>query len=434
LVNSLTDLDIGPLNNGDVINLFNTSNINIRANLCVEPIGSVKFNLNGPTFKVESTAPYALNGDQPAGNYNKWNASVGAYTLTAIPYSGASATGTPGVSKTISFTVVNQQGPCTSNGQCNDNKVCTDDICQNGSCSHPAIAGCCVSAAECDDSDICTDDACVANACQHTPADSEPSYLHVVNVSKSWRKLKLGYSPTSLYSPKNNVKAGGNTMMCVTLRGTASTEWSKIQIRPQGSVSSPASLGSYGLGTSFKEICIPLSAFGAGVDFTKLTLIEIPYSLGAGAFEIDIQKIEFRGGTTPFLWFGDPKTDNIHDGQSGSTSTLFAELVEGTPCGATKMAQDELVSFTNENMFLSAYPNPFSDKLNIEFALTEASKATLEIYNVSGQKLATLFEGMAGASELVKVEFIADEVAGGMIIYRLQTEQGTWFNKAILVR
>lgn len=431
LVNSLTDLDIGALNDGSVINLFNLPNINIRANLCVEPVGSVKFNLNGPTFKIESTAPYALAGDNPVGNYNKWNASVGAYSLEAIPYSGASATGTMGVSKTISFTVVNQSG-CQNNSECNDNNVCTEDVCSGGACVNTAIPGCCVANAECDDSDVCTDDACVANACEHAPADFEPSYLHVVNTAKSWRKLKLGYSSSSLYAPKNDVKAGGNTMMCVTLRGTASTEWGKIQIRPQGSVGSPVSLGSYGLGTSFMEICIPLTAFGS-VDFTKLTLIEIPYSKGAAAFEIDIQKIEFRGGTSPFLWFGDSKTDNIHDGTSGSTSTLFAELVEGAPCGAEKMTMGGSASFTN-NMLLNAYPNPFSDRLNIEFTLTEDSKAVLEIYNVAGQKLATLFDGNASASELVKVEYNAGEVAGGMIIYRLQTEQGAWFNKAMLVK
>ncbi len=480
LVNSSTDLDIGPLNDGDVVNLFYTPNVNVRANLCVEPIGSVKFNLNGPTAKVENTAPYAIAGDSPAGNYNKWNISTGTHTIEAIPFSGSGASGTMGTGKLITIHVINEEITCSTNAECDDSNLCTDDacvtgqcfntpldcndndacthdgclggICQNtgvvcddgnlctiddcngiSGCSFAAIPGCCLTAEECDDSDHCTADDCVANFCVNTPGGgSEPSYLHVVNTSKSWRKLKLGYSSTSLFSPKNDVKAGGNTMMCVTLRGTASTEWSKIQIRPQGSVSSPVSLGAYGLGESFMEICIPLTAFGS-VDFTKLTLIEIPYSKGAAAFEIDIQKIEFRGGATPFLWFGDPKTDNIHDGQSGGTSSLYAELVEGGPCGAEKMTHEESASFNNK-MHMNAYPNPFSDKLNIEFTLTEGSKAALEIYNAAGQKLATLFDGYAGASELVKVEYNAGEVAGGMVIYRLQTEQGAWFSKAMLVK
>jgi hypothetical protein len=58
--------------------------------------------------------------------------------------------------------------------------------------------------------------------------------LKVINPAKSWRKLKLGYSSTSLWTPTQNVTAGGNNQLCVTLRTVGTPEWSKIQIRPQG--------------------------------------------------------------------------------------------------------------------------------------------------------------------------------------------------------
>ncbi len=478
LVNSLSDLDISPLEDGDVINLFYTPNVNVRANLCVEPVGSVKFNLNGPTFRTEGSAPYALAGDNPTGNYNKWNVSVGAYTIMAIPYSGPAASGAQGTAKTISITVINQQIACFVNADCDDSNVCTDDECQSGQCSNSAIncddnnlcttdacnggcintplicddgnlcttdgcnsltgcefsatPGCCLSVADCNDGDICTIDVCESNLCAYEAAPNEPSYLHVVNAAKSWKKLKLGYSPTSLYTPKQNVIAGGNNTLCVTLRGNAATDWSRVQIRPQGSISSPVSLGSYGLGTSFTEICIPLAAFGAGADFTQLTLIEIPYSNGAAAFEIDIQKIEFRGGATPFLWFGGAKTDNKHDGNTAST--LAATLIPGSPCGASKMAGINNVPAVDANTFLNAYPNPFNEKLNIEFSLPADAHVKVEIFNLAGQRIAELLEGNVKGGELNKVEFSPESVSEGMFIYRLQTEQGTYFGKAVMVK
>ncbi|HXH19180.1 MAG TPA: T9SS type A sorting domain-containing protein, partial [Chitinophagales bacterium] len=287
-----------------------------------------------------------------------------------------------------------------------------------------------LSAAECNYGDPCTSDECSANVCVHAQL-GEPSYLHVVNTAKSWKKLKLGYSSTSLFTPKQNVIAGGNTMMCVTLRGNSATDWSRIQIRPQGSISSPVSLGGYGLGTSFTEICIPLAAFGPGVDFTQLTLIEIPYSNGAGPFEIDIQRIEFRGGVTPFLWFGDPKTDNKHDGNTASS--LAVTLVPGTPCGANKMSQPPGHISPEKNISLKAYPNPFSEEVNIEFMLVNTEKVRLEIISLDGRQVSLLFEGEAKAGELQTHQFRSGVLADGMYFCRLLTESGEMRNNKLLL-
>jgi len=434
LINALTDTELGLFEDGGVINLFYTPNVNIRANLCVTPVGSVKFNLNVQTYKIENTAPYAMAGDNPIGDYNKWNVSVGAYTLTALPFTGASATGTQGTGKTIHFTVINQEILCSTALDCEDGNACTADNCDSGiGCINTPISGCCNSEADCDDNNLCTTDACEENECVFTAdGNSEPSYLHVVNTGRSWKKLKLGYSSTSLYAPKQNVVAGGNNQLCVTLRGNAATDWSKIQIRPQGSLSLPVSLSGYGLGTSFTEICIPLAAFGASVDFTKLTLIEIPYSNGAGAFEIDIQKIEFRGGATPFLWFGESKTNNFND--SGSGGALLATLVEGSPCGSASKMSASAQPQLKGNSLLIAYPNPFNEQLNIEFSLPADAHVKLEIFNLAGQRIAELFEGNVKGGELQKVEFSPEAASEGMFIYRLQTEQGIYFGKAVMVK
>ena len=50
-------------------------------------------------------APYALAGDDGAGDYYAWTPANGAYTVTATPYSGPDATGIAGTALSINFTV-----------------------------------------------------------------------------------------------------------------------------------------------------------------------------------------------------------------------------------------------------------------------------------------------------------------------------------------
>ena len=107
LVNAATDRDIGPLANGDVINLSVTgSHLNIRANTSGS-VGSVRFALDGNTnFRTESAAPYALMGDS-SGDYASWTPALGSHSLTVAPYSASEGSGTVGILLSIDFTVTN---------------------------------------------------------------------------------------------------------------------------------------------------------------------------------------------------------------------------------------------------------------------------------------------------------------------------------------
>jgi glucose/arabinose dehydrogenase len=111
LVNADTDADMGPLTNGQVVNLvtLGTRNLNVRANTSPATIGSVVFNLSGTQVRnhTESGAPYALFGDN-AGNYGPWTPAPGNYSLKATPFAAGGGTGTAGTAMTIGFSVVEQ--------------------------------------------------------------------------------------------------------------------------------------------------------------------------------------------------------------------------------------------------------------------------------------------------------------------------------------
>lgn len=108
LINADTDEAIGPLNDGDVIDLgtLTTSSFNVVANIGDVPAGSVVFDLNGEIgFRTESKAPYALAGDSN-GAFNGLTFPLGTNTITATPYSGSNGTGTASTPLTVTFEVV----------------------------------------------------------------------------------------------------------------------------------------------------------------------------------------------------------------------------------------------------------------------------------------------------------------------------------------
>jgi hypothetical protein len=105
--------------------------------------------------------------------------------------------------------------------------------------------------------------------------------------------------------------------------------------------------------------------------------------------------------------------------------------VSSKACGDDEIAPDE---FTTNHISLKAEPNPFSDNLIIEFSLPIDTKAKVEIYNLSGQRLATVFDGDVKAAVINKVKYIPAANCGCIIIYRLQTVQGTYYGKVMMVK
>ena len=118
LVNAASDVDLFPINDGDVISLSTLPSVklSIRANTSPEIVGSVHFELTGPQARAytDNIAPYSLFGDDGNGNYyfGFWAPpALGTYTLKATPYSLSSAKGTVGIPTTISFTIVDTEQP-----------------------------------------------------------------------------------------------------------------------------------------------------------------------------------------------------------------------------------------------------------------------------------------------------------------------------------
>lgn len=79
------------------------------------------------------------------------------------------------------------------------------------------------------------------------------------------------------------------------------------------------------------------------------------------------------------------------------------------------------------------YPNPFNPSTNISFELPVASTITLEVYNLIGNKVATLInERLASGSHTAN--FDASNLSSGIYMYRIQTEDFVQTKKMLLIK
>lgn len=79
------------------------------------------------------------------------------------------------------------------------------------------------------------------------------------------------------------------------------------------------------------------------------------------------------------------------------------------------------------------YPNPFNPVTTIRFEIPKQQKIKLTIYDILGREVRTLFDGVASAG-LMTIDFKPDELASGMYIYQLVTDDFSISKKMVLLK
>jgi len=108
LVDAGANVDLQPLRNGELLNLGQLPpQLSVRAVVPGAPPGSVVFDFDDVAgFQIENAAPYALDGDAPAGDYIPVPLSGGPHEIRATPFAAANAGGAAGGSLSVSFWVI----------------------------------------------------------------------------------------------------------------------------------------------------------------------------------------------------------------------------------------------------------------------------------------------------------------------------------------
>lgn len=103
---------------------------------------------------------------------------------------------------------------------------------------------------------------------------------------------------------------------------------------------------------------------------------------------------------------------------------------ELSPASGTSVEDDML---PKEFSLEQNYPNPFNPTTTIQYSLPEAGTVTLEIYNLQGQRLATVVEGFQAAGNYTQ-QFDASNFASGIYLYRLQAGTFSQVRRMTLIK
>ncbi|MGE5496692.1 MAG: T9SS type A sorting domain-containing protein, partial [Syntrophothermus sp.] len=112
-------------------------------------------------------------------------------------------------------------------------------------------------------------------------------------------------------------------------------------------------------------------------------------------------------------------TNAITIGTGGSVKFLGGKTT--TPIPGWTGVENEAVSVPKVFALSNNYPNPFNPSTKMHFTVAGTGYATLKVFNILGQQVATLFNGVAEAGKYINVTFSAGQLPSG--IYFAQLEQ-----------
>jgi hypothetical protein len=80
---------------------------------------------------------------------------------------------------------------------------------------------------------------------------------------------------------------------------------------------------------------------------------------------------------------------------------------------------------------LKVYPNPFSDRLRFEFVFPESVNARIDLYDMTGRMVKTIFEQPVEGGVSYEAEFRPEAIISGMYIYRVIMGDAVYNGKVI---
>jgi hypothetical protein len=83
---------------------------------------------------------------------------------------------------------------------------------------------------------------------------------------------------------------------------------------------------------------------------------------------------------------------------------------------------------------LQNYPNPFNPSTNLQFLVPATGYASLKVYNVLGQEVATLFSGMAQSGHYITAAFNGSQMSSGVYFARLQYNGKSMITKMLMLK
>ena len=119
--------------------------------------------------------------------------------------------------------------------------------------------------------------------------------------------------------------------------------------------------------------------------------------------------------------------------QAGQTKILLIDYDTGEVLQQYEVNVEASTSASAATVLNPSYPNPFNSETILSYTLPTASDIRLEVFTLSGQRVAVLHEGFQAAGYHT-LSMDASALASGVYLYRLTTPEGRFVRKFTLLR
>jgi hypothetical protein len=180
---------------------------------------------------------------------------------------------------------------------------------------------------------------------------------------------------------------------------------------------------------------------------TDLSIYELPPAPPSGMFDIrfgsgriaedinkSVQTIELSGVQYPLTVRVENMSIRLQDGPGNHINKVLKTgediVINDATLSKLTISKDKIPeTFALEQN----YPNPFNPSTTISFALPQATQLKIKVYNMLGEQVNTIAEGMYDAG-YHKVTFNASNLPSGTYIYRLESNDFVQVRKMILIK
>jgi len=118
-------------------------------------------------------------------------------------------------------------------------------------------------------------------------------------------------------------------------------------------------------------------------------------------------------------------------GTSSVSGTKYSIYCSYIPVGTKSSEIATNISPDVEKANLKVYPNPFSDRLRFEFVSPESVNARIDLYDMTGRMVKTIFELPIEGGTMYNAEFKPDVIISGMYIYRMTMGEAIFNGKVV---
>ncbi|AXJ00488.1 Por secretion system C-terminal sorting domain-containing protein [Cyclonatronum proteinivorum] len=183
-----------------------------------------------------------------------------------------------------------------------------------------------------------------------------------------------------------------------------------------------------------------LAALAENLSYTDVSefFIQVP---------ADVYTLDVNPAGTPDPVFSFDADLSAFAGRSGVVlASGFLDASQGESFGLLAVLDTGEVAFLNPSTSLGPidgvpvafelsqnYPNPFNPTTQIQYALPEATDVRVEVFNISGQRVAVLVNGQQAAG-VHNVTFDGSRLSSGVYLYRIQAGSFQQVRKMMLVK